>query len=183
MSSAVYLYPRYEIFSIDEFKWINFSEEPKQTIYLVSIPLWCDWEGVEGSIPSGPTAVSIPSWCDWEKEQTDYPELQIKVSIPSWCDWEFECLTSSNWSTSFNSIMVRLGVNCHCRLFNSVPVSIPSWCDWEVMDLAPANFVHPEFQFHHGAIGSSFHPVFHSPLRSFNSIMVRLGEPCCRLPY
>ncbi len=34
--------------------------------YLVSIPVWFDWEGEQHGHGGGVTTVSIPVWFDWE---------------------------------------------------------------------------------------------------------------------
>jgi len=83
---------------------------------LVSIPKWCDWEGVESvegteakSFNSkmvrlrAPTPtqgdkrsiVSIPKWCDWERPWNTEYTGEMSVSIPKWCDWEVPGLLQS----------------------------------------------------------------------------------------
>ena len=77
--------------------------------------------------------VSIPSWCDWEQLREQHISIGNHVSIPSWCDWELQNLgAKERTETRFNSIMVRLGV----------------------FDNYYYPYYLPQFQFHHGAIGS-----------------------------
>ena len=100
--------------------------------FLVSIPVWFDWESTTDEKTVCGIRVSIPVWFDWEevkllrkyyktKFQFQYgsigrwfvirkPARSMAVSIPVWFDWEL-------FTNSFSRI--------------AIIVSIPVWFDWE----------------------------------------------------
>ena len=54
-----------------------------EDVQRVSIPDWCDWQGVVTSSTLKSFDVSIPDWCDWQKPpaRKGYGRLQFQFQI------------------------------------------------------------------------------------------------------
>jgi len=77
---------------------------------VLSIPLWCDWDGAVEISSRNRMPLSIPLWCDWDRGDAAPPVWLAWLSIPLWCDWDIRQLPPSP---------------SHAWL------SIPLWCDWD----------------------------------------------------
>ena len=57
-------------------------------IYLISIPVWCDWRSILTMQPANQLSnfnssmVRLKVWC-----RPDDPQCCTRISIPVWCDW------------------------------------------------------------------------------------------------
>jgi len=141
--------------------------------------------------------VSIPKWCDWESSFINLNTHSLTVSIPKWCDWELRALVQIFQNHGFNSKMVRLRAKTGLTVrtsffcFNSKMVRLrakrgncyPFSFGFQFQNGAIERFAQSSirhifnvFQFQNGAIESRFCRGNMTTPKSFNSKMVRLRE-------